>query len=97
MSAARVIHTRRGTGACAAAAASHKMGFVGDRVTVHMHGGELLVEFARDGRIDMTGPVVYIGSITLAEQFFCVKNFTGEILPLPFWQTVIKCQTLRSP
>ena len=46
------------------------MGFVGDRVTVHMHGGELLVEFARDGRIDMTGPVVYIGSITLAEQFF---------------------------
>ena len=59
-----------GTGACAAAAASHKMGFVGDRVTVHMHGGELLVEFARDGRIDMTGPVVYIGSITLAEQFF---------------------------
>lgn len=59
-----------GTGACAAAAASHKMGFVGDRVTVHMHGGELLVEFAWDGRIDMTGPVVYIGSITLAEQFF---------------------------
>ena len=59
-----------GTGACAAAAASHKMGFVGDRVTVHMRGGELLVEFARDGRIDMTGPVVYIGSITLAEQFF---------------------------
>ena len=59
-----------GTGACAAAAASHKMGFVGDRVTVQMHGGELLVEFARDGRIDMTGPVVYIGSITLAEQFF---------------------------
>ena len=59
-----------GTGACAAAAASHTMGFVGDRVTVHMHGGELLVEFARDGRIDMTGPVVYIGSITLAEQFF---------------------------
>ena len=59
-----------GTGACAAAAASHKMGFVGDRVMVHMHGGELLVEFAADGRIDMTGPVVYIGSITLAEQFF---------------------------
>ena len=59
-----------GTGACAAAAASHKMGFVGDRVTVHMHGGELLVEFAQDGRIDMTGPVAYIGSITLAEQFF---------------------------
>lgn len=59
-----------GTGACAAAAASHRLGLVGDRVTVHMHGGELLVEFAEDGRIKMTGPVVYIGSITLAEHFF---------------------------
>lgn len=59
-----------GTGACAAAAASHRMGFVGERVTVHMHGGELLVEFDNEGNIYMTGPVVYIGSITLAEQFF---------------------------
>lgn len=59
-----------GTGACAAAAASHRMGLVGDVVTVHMHGGDLLVEFAEDGRIDMTGPVVYIGKITLAEHFF---------------------------
>lgn len=59
-----------GTGACAAAAASHRLGLVDERVTVHMHGGELLVEFDKDGRIDMTGPVVYIGSITLAEHFF---------------------------
>ena len=96
MSAARVIHTRREQEPCAAAAASHKMGFVGDRVTVHMHGGELLVEFARDGRIDMTGPVVYIGSITLAEQFLREK-FYGRNFAVAFWQTVIKCQTLRSP
>lgn len=59
-----------GTGACAAAAASRRLGLVGDSVIVQMQGGELLVEFASDGRIDMTGPVVYIGSITLAEQFF---------------------------
>ena len=59
-----------GTGACAAAAASHRLGLVGDKVNVHMHGGELLVEFAEDGNIFMTGPVVYIGSITLAENFF---------------------------
>lgn len=59
-----------GTGACAAAAASHRLGLVGDKVTVHMHGGELLVEFTEDGSIFMTGPVVYIGSITLAENFF---------------------------
>lgn len=59
-----------GTGACAAAAASHRLGLVDDQVTVHMHGGELLVEFDGDGRIFLTGQVVYIGSITLAEQFF---------------------------
>ena len=59
-----------GTGACAAAAASHRLGLVDDQVTVHMHGGELLVEFDGDGKIFLTGPVVYIGSITLAEQFF---------------------------
>lgn len=59
-----------GTGACAAAAASHRLGLVGNRVNVHMHGGDLLVEFAEDGNIFMTGPVVYIGSITLAEHFF---------------------------
>lgn len=59
-----------GTGACAAAAASHRLGLVGEKVTVHMHGGELLVEFGQDGHIYMTGPVVYVGQITLAEQFF---------------------------
>lgn len=58
-----------GTGACAAAAASHRLGLIDDTVKVHMQGGELLVEFEEDGRILMTGPVVYIGSITLAEHF----------------------------
>lgn len=58
-----------GTGACAAAAASHRLGLVGDKVQVHMHGGELLVEFDSENHIFMTGPVVYIGSITLAEHF----------------------------
>lgn len=59
-----------GTGACAAASASYRLGLVDRTVTVHMHGGELLVEFAEDGRIQMTGPVVYIGKITLEECFF---------------------------
>lgn len=59
-----------GTGACAAAAASHRLGLVGNKVNVHMHGGTLLVEFDDEENIYMTGPVVYIGSITLAEQFF---------------------------
>ena len=38
-----------------------------------MQGGDLLVEFAEDDRVFMTGPVVYIGSITLAENFFCLN------------------------
>ena len=54
----------------AAAAASHRLGLVDERVTVHMHGGTLLVEFDLDGQIHLTGPVVYIGSITVAEHFF---------------------------
>ncbi len=59
-----------GTGACAAAAAAYRLNLIGSKVTVHMHGGELFVEFAKDGRIYMTGPVVYVGKITLEEQFF---------------------------
>jgi diaminopimelate epimerase len=59
-----------GTGACAATAAMHRMGLVDNAVTVHMHGGELLVEIAADGRIFMTGPVIYIGKITVEEHFF---------------------------
>lgn len=65
-----------GTGACAAASAAHKLGLVGNRVQVHMQGGDLLVEFAEDDRVFMTGPVVYIGSITLAENFLLkLENF----------------------
>ena len=41
-----------------------------DLQTGHMHGGDLFIEFEKDGRIFMTGPVVYIGKITVAEQFF---------------------------
>ena len=47
---------------------------VGNRVQVHMQGGDLLVEFAEDDRVFMTGPVVYIGSITLAEKFLCMNR-----------------------
>lgn len=59
-----------GTGACAAAAAAHRLGLVDDSLTVHMQGGELLVRFDENGHIFMTGPVVYIGKITVADYFF---------------------------
>lgn len=58
-----------GTGACAAAAAAGRMGLVEDVVTVHMPGGELLIEMMPDQRIFMTGTVEYVGEIRLAENF----------------------------
>jgi diaminopimelate epimerase len=46
-----------GSSSCAAAAASHRLGFVDNDVTVHMPGGNLQIEIGNDGRIHMTGPV----------------------------------------
>jgi diaminopimelate epimerase len=46
-----------GSSSCAAAAATHKLGLVDDKITVHNPGGELLIEIADDGLISMTGPV----------------------------------------
>lgn len=59
-----------GTGACAAAAAAKRMGLVDEKVTVHMQGGDLTVEFTEDGTIYMTGTVGTVGTFTLAENFF---------------------------
>lgn len=59
-----------GTGACAAAAAARRMGLVGDKVTVHMPGGSLLIELEQDGNIYMTGTVGTVGEFVLAENFF---------------------------
>ena len=46
-----------GSSSCAAAAASHKLGFVDNDITVHMPGGTLRIEIGDDGRMHMTGPV----------------------------------------
>ena len=46
-----------GSSSCAAAAASRKLGFVDNDITVHMPGGTLRIEIGADGRIHMTGPV----------------------------------------
>jgi diaminopimelate epimerase len=51
-----------GTGACATAAVAHHRGLVGERVTVHVPGGDLIVELPREGRdtIRLGGPVVHV-------------------------------------
>ncbi|MFV0464681.1 MAG: diaminopimelate epimerase [Lachnospiraceae bacterium] len=59
-----------GTGACAAAAAAYKLGLVESRVTVHMPGGDLVIEIEEDGTIYMTGSVTIVGEFRLAENFF---------------------------
>ena len=48
-----------GSGAGAAAAAAWKQGLVGDRVTVHQPGGDVIVDLAEDG-ITLTGPAEYV-------------------------------------
>jgi diaminopimelate epimerase len=45
-----------GTGASAAAVALNIKGLTGKRVTVHLVGGDLLIEWAADGHVYMTGP-----------------------------------------
>lgn len=47
-----------GTGACAAAAVAHRRGLVGERVSVHERGGDLIVELGATVRLG--GPVVHV-------------------------------------
>jgi diaminopimelate epimerase len=47
-----------GTGACASAAVAHRRGLAGDRVTVHVLGGDLVVEIG--DTIRLGGPVVHV-------------------------------------
>jgi diaminopimelate epimerase len=54
-----------GTGASASQFASHKRGLTEPKATVHLPGGDLLIEVLEDDTIMMTGPAEYImeGSI----------------------------------
>ena len=46
-----------GSGACAAVVNAHRRGLTGRQVAVAMDGGVLDIEYRRDGRVLMTGPV----------------------------------------
>ena len=49
-----------GTGACACAVASALVGYTDRRVTVHLNGGDLLIEWLEDtGEVFMTGPAAF--------------------------------------
>jgi diaminopimelate epimerase len=49
-----------GTGASASAVASMVKGLAGRRVTVHLPGGDLLIEWPEKGRVYMTGPATEV-------------------------------------
>jgi diaminopimelate epimerase len=51
-----------GTGACAAAAAAHGWGLVGDQVTVHQRGGDATVDIGAE-TIILTGPAEHVASV----------------------------------
>jgi diaminopimelate epimerase len=48
-----------GSGACAAAAVAHAKGLVGERVTVHQPGGDVIVDLS-GGRATLTGPAEFV-------------------------------------
>lgn len=54
-----------GTGASAAAVAANLKGLTGKKVTVHLTGGDLFIEWAADNHVYMTGPAeeVFVGEI----------------------------------
>ncbi|MFZ5641115.1 MAG: diaminopimelate epimerase [Bacillota bacterium] len=56
-----------GTGACAAVVASVLNGLTSRKVTVHLLGGDLLIEWGDDNHVYMTGPAVEVfqGEINL--------------------------------
>lgn len=58
-----------GTGACAAAGVAYKLGLTGNKVIVHMPGGELQIEIDDDWEVYMTGDVFYVAKVTLSSEF----------------------------
>ncbi|CCO07196.1 diaminopimelate epimerase [Desulforamulus hydrothermalis] len=59
-----------GTGACAVAVAGVLNGYTEKKVTVHLPGGSLFIEWADNGRVFMTGPAeeVFNGEYTVYKQ-----------------------------
>lgn len=58
-----------GTGACASAGVAYKLGLTGNKVIVHMPGGDLQVEIDDQWNVSMTGDVFYVARITLSNEF----------------------------
>ncbi len=57
-----------GSGACAVGVAAARRGLTGRRVSVVLDGGELVIDWLRDGHVQMTGPVAtsFVGELAQA-------------------------------
>ncbi len=58
-----------GTGACAAVVATSLMNLTGRRVTVHLLGGRLEIEWASDGHVYMLGPCEAVCTGELSDEW----------------------------
>ncbi len=58
-----------GSGACAAVVAGIRKGLLGRRVTVHLDGGALEIEWRENGHVCMTGPVSHVFEGRLSSGF----------------------------
>jgi diaminopimelate epimerase len=54
-----------GTGTCATAVAAHITGRAGRKVTVHLRGGDLIIDWRETGEVLMTGPAEFVFTGTL--------------------------------
>ncbi|HUR59621.1 MAG TPA: diaminopimelate epimerase [Opitutaceae bacterium] len=62
-----------GSSSSAAAAVAHKLGLVDHHVTVHMPGGQIVIEIGEDYSIMMTGTVNKVAEGTMHAELFAVK------------------------
>lgn len=49
-----------GTGACASFVVANALGHVGNAATLHLRGGDLLIELAENGHVLMSGPASFV-------------------------------------
>ncbi len=54
-----------GSSSSAAGAVAKRMGMVGDNITVHMPGGNILLHIDKDYAVQMTGPATRVGTFEL--------------------------------
>ena len=57
----------------ASAAVAHKLGLVDAKLTVHMPGGQIVIEIARDFAIKMIGPTTRVAEGRLDAELFSIK------------------------